>query len=65
VRWNWLVGEYDQPPQDVKNVHWTVGGPYFNEYKDADFAQEWFDQRDLMLNSLHKQHKKIDIVWLA
>ena len=58
VRWNWLVGEYDQPPQDVKNVHWTVGGPYFNEYKDADFAQEWFDQRDLMLNSLHKQHKK-------
>lgn len=41
VRWNWLVGEYDQPPPDVKNVHWTVGGPWFHEYHDADFADEW------------------------
>lgn len=43
VRWNWLVGEYDQPPADVHNVHWTVGGPYFEEYADADFADEWRD----------------------
>lgn len=42
VRWNWLVGEYDEPPADVKNVHWTVGGPYFEEYRNADFAEEWF-----------------------
>jgi lipopolysaccharide biosynthesis glycosyltransferase len=37
VRWNWLVGEYDDPPDDVKNVHWTVGGPYFHEYESSDF----------------------------
>ena len=43
VRWNWLVGEYTSPPQDVKNVHWTVGGPYFNEYKTSDFSEEWFE----------------------
>lgn len=42
VRWNWLVGEYDDPPADVKNVHWTVGGPYFEEYKNVDFSEEWF-----------------------
>ncbi len=42
VRWNWLVGEYAEPPANVKNVHWTVGGPYFHEYKDADFSDEWF-----------------------
>jgi len=46
VRWNWLVGEYDSPPCDVRNVHWTVGGPYFNEYKNTDFADEWFEIRD-------------------
>jgi lipopolysaccharide biosynthesis glycosyltransferase len=46
VKWNWLVGEYDEPPADVKNVHWTVGGPYFNEYRDADFSDEWFSERD-------------------
>jgi hypothetical protein len=42
ILWNWLVSEYDQPPTDVKNVHWTVGGPYFEEYKNADFESEWF-----------------------
>ena len=41
VRWNWLVGEYDDPPADVMNVHWTVGGPYFHEFADADFSDEW------------------------
>jgi len=46
VRWNWLVGEYDNPPNDVKNVHWTVGGPYFREYEKADFSNEWFELRD-------------------
>lgn len=48
VRWNWLVGEYGSAPADVKNVHWTVGGPYFEEYKDADFAEEWFAERERM-----------------
>jgi len=28
----------------VKNVHWTVGGPYFDEYRDADFSDEWFQE---------------------
>ena len=50
VQWNWLVGEYDDPPSDVKNVHWTIGGPYFTEYRDADFAEEWFAQRERMTN---------------
>jgi len=50
VRWNWLVGEYANPPKDVKNVHWTVGGPYFNEYKNVDFSEEWFEEKDRMQN---------------
>jgi hypothetical protein len=48
VRWNWLVGEYDDPPADVRNVHWTVGGPYFDEYREAHFANEWFDEHSRM-----------------
>jgi hypothetical protein len=46
IKWNWLVGDYTNPPKDVKNVHWTLGGPYFNEFKDADFAEEWFPLRE-------------------
>jgi lipopolysaccharide biosynthesis glycosyltransferase len=61
IRWNWLVGEYDDPPKDVRNVHWTVGGPYFHEYKDADFSKEWFDQRDEMQYCLQrKTFKDVD-----
>ena len=41
VRWNWLVGEYNNAPKDVKNVHWTLGGPYFEKYKNVEFANEW------------------------
>ena len=48
VRWNWLVGEYDNPPSDVKNVHWTVGGPYFKEYSEVDFSDEWFQEYEKM-----------------
>jgi len=48
VKWNWLVGEYENPPRDVKNVHWTVGGPYFIEYQNVDFSEEWFKENALM-----------------
>ena len=54
VRWNWLVGEYDDPPDDVKNVHWTVGGPYFHEYESSDFSNEWFVQREKMQYCLQR-----------
>lgn len=57
VRWNWLVGEYDSPPHDVKNVHWTVGGPYFEEYKDADFANEWHTESERATYCLQRKGK--------
>jgi hypothetical protein len=50
VRWNWLVGDYSNPPSDVRNIHWTLGGPYFNEFKDVDFSEEWFDAFNRMKN---------------
>jgi hypothetical protein len=46
IRWNWLVGEYTSPPNDVKNIHWTIGGPYFTEYNKVDFSSEWFLEKD-------------------
>ena len=43
IGWNWLVGDYINPPSDIKNVHWTIGGPYFTEYYDVDFSSEWIE----------------------
>jgi len=57
IRWNWLVGEYAEPPADVKNVHWTVGGPYFNEYKNVDFSDEWFEESKRMTHCLQRNSK--------
>ena len=41
LEWNWLVGEYEHK-DGVKNVHYTEGGPWFEQYKDCDYSQDWF-----------------------
>jgi hypothetical protein len=41
LEWNWLVGEYDCNPA-AKIAHFTLGGPYFDEYRQCDYADEWF-----------------------
>jgi hypothetical protein len=46
--WNHLVG-YDAPRPDAKLVHYTIGGPYFEAYRDCEYAREWFAERDAML----------------
>lgn len=50
-RWNHLVG-YDAPRRDAALVHYTLGGPYFEQYKDCEYADEWRRERDDMLCAL-------------
>lgn len=45
VEWNWLVGEYPYNEQ-AKNVHFTIGGPYFEEYSGCDYSDEWRSAHD-------------------
>ena len=40
LEWNWLVGEYPRK-DDVKNVHFTEGGPWFVDYLQCDYSNEW------------------------
>ena len=47
LEWNWLVGEYAHNP-DAKIVHYTIGGPYFEEYRGCDYAEEWFEENRRM-----------------
>lgn len=47
-RWNHLVG-YNPPRKDAALVHFTLGGPYFDEYRGCEYAKEWFAERDAML----------------
>jgi len=48
--WNHLVA-YDAPVpvEKISNLHYTIGGPYFDEYKDTEYAKEWFNERNAVL----------------
>ena len=48
ARWNHLVGYSERNP-DAALVHLTLGGPYFNEFRDCEYAQEWRDELQAML----------------
>jgi lipopolysaccharide biosynthesis glycosyltransferase len=47
-RWNHLVG-YDAPREDAALVHYTLGGPYFPEYADCEYADAWRAERRALL----------------
>jgi len=40
LEWNWLVGEYDVIDHP-KNLHYTLGGPWFDDFKNCDYSDEW------------------------
>jgi lipopolysaccharide biosynthesis glycosyltransferase len=46
LEWNWLVGEYPYK-KEVHNIHFTEGGPYFKDYKNTEYADEWFKVYDM------------------
>jgi lipopolysaccharide biosynthesis glycosyltransferase len=40
--WNWLEGVYDKPIEGYpKAVHFTEGGPWFPNYQNVAYAEEW------------------------
>lgn len=49
-RWNHLVG-YNAPRQDAALVHYTLGGPYFEPYRNCEYSEKWFMERDSMLHA--------------
>lgn len=47
ARWNHLVG-YNEPRKDAALVHYTLGGPYFPEFRDCEYSAEWFAEKEAM-----------------
>lgn len=49
-RWGHLV-DYDPqvPADELSLIHYTIGGPYFDDYRDCGYADLWFAERDAML----------------
>lgn len=50
--WNWLVGWYKEPNDgNPKAIHYTEGGPWFENYRDCDYHQKWKDLLFKMMTS--------------
>ncbi len=47
--WNFLEGEYPKPAITPRVIHYTNGGPWFEEWQDCDYADLWLKERDLYL----------------
>ena len=50
--WNFLEGEYPAPDYIPQVIHYTNGGPWFEEWKNCDFAELWNAERDMYLESI-------------
>lgn len=47
--WNHLVGEHDENPY-ARVIHYTLGTPCFEGYENQEWASEWFDEYQLMVD---------------
>ena len=50
--WNFLEGEYPRPAHIPQVIHYTNGGPWFDEWQNCDFAELWNAERDMYLESI-------------
>ena len=60
-RWNLLVGVDEYDPE-AGNVHFTDGGPYFDEFQHVDYADEWRAIRDSMNSCQQREKPRLKIV---
>jgi hypothetical protein len=44
--WNWLVNWYKEGTP--KAIHYTEGGPWFDNYKDCEYADVWNSYKEDM-----------------
>lgn len=60
--WNWLVGWYKEPEDgSPKALHYTEGGPWFEDYQDCEYANEYYKAERLYLTKeLEDQKKRLE-----
>ena len=57
--WNWLVGWYKEPKDGKpKFLHYTEGGPWFDDYKNCEYSSEWYGIERQYLSAIIQQHNK-------
>ena len=59
--WNWLVGWYNEPEDgNPKFLHYTEGGPWFEEYKDCEYNLEYYRaERSYLIKEVQNYSNKL------
>lgn len=59
--WNWLVGWYNEPNDGTpKLLHYTEGGPWFKEYYNCQYSNEYYRvERDYLNDIVTRQQTKL------
>jgi hypothetical protein len=53
VEWNWLEGWNEKPAIGTpKAVHFTRGGPWFEQWQDVDYGDIWLSEREAMTQAV-------------
>ena len=61
IEWNWLVDWYKEPENGKpKFLHFTDGGPYFKNYQNCDYAEQWLREYEMMTGKPFTQEDIID-----
>ena len=57
--YNWLVGWYTEPDDgSPKVLHYTEGGPWFPEYENCEYANDYYKvERQYLKNEIENQKK--------
>lgn len=58
--WNHLVG-YDSFDPSAALVHFTDGGPYFHEYADCEYSEDWLNEYRSMLRVDQRERTAIKV----
>jgi lipopolysaccharide biosynthesis glycosyltransferase len=57
--WNWLVGWYSEPASGIPDlIHYTNGGPWFEEYHDCEYANDWYRVQAIYHQTIIDYQKK-------
>lgn len=61
--WNWLVGWYKEPKDGKpKFLHYTEGGPWFEEYKNCEYNLEYYRaERKYLMEGIKGAEQKVNL----
>jgi lipopolysaccharide biosynthesis glycosyltransferase len=59
--WNFLEGEYPKPDHTPRVIHYTNGGPWFEQWKNCDYADLWLKEQELLFQCCDEVSEDVPI----